>query len=625
MNRPEFHDETARPVRATDIPVESLLCPKGEGGLWPESLANDAAFVEQVEQRRRLIDALAVVQSRVTDPSVALETLISNGELSEDVIADLYERLADMLERDPEYSTIVLYLPFEYLLDTQFVPVTQKLEEQAARFKAAYMESWSVLLSVHDVRANFVDGDVLETDKRTGDLPRVAKAAHMIPFLVEKGWMTADDVRSLHDGTDDAVLRRSIADTFALLHDFGVKKDHAASDGISGTALTIDENEYSTFDPAALRSYIDDRWDDIAGTADDDTAKRRAWLADTHRRTVIDEAGNDIAASMALGRFDASALEEILFDGDHVPSQSAFVDGVRKAIEHVARNNPANATELYARFREPMRVLWERGEQATRLYLEKMLFRLHHAGVIDRATLDSFGLRVPSIGGPFSENLKTMDAETERVSAILDSIRGNGVLSELVYPVVMMYGSKLKGYGAKSADSDFGVFVRQGTPDDMRADVRDRLDAVLAGVSVSDPFYEFWLREEGNGLSVRDFDSHDVALADRTSPHVLFGSSWTGDTESMRELYARLLPTYFRQTGEQMYGHDIRRVYIEALEHDVLQYRLMHKGYERYFPTRNALEGMDARSIDGHSAFWDSGYRALATKLYIERIFLPKL
>jgi hypothetical protein len=58
------------------------------------------------------------------------------------------------------------------------------------------------------------------------------------------------------------------------------------------------------------------------------------------------------------------------------------------------------------------------------------------------------------------------------------------------------------------------------------------------------------------------------------------------------------------------------------MERDTLLYRLMHKGYEQFFPRFGGDEDY-ANRVDGESMFWDSGYRWLATRLFVNRVFLP--
>ena len=70
---------------------------------------------------------------------------------------------------------------------------------------------------------------------------------------------------------------------------------------------------------------------------------------------------------------------------------------------------------------------------------------------------------------------------------------------------------------------------------------------------------------------------------------------------------------------------NFRRQALESIEKDALQYRLMHKGYERFCAPCGGSALKKQTSLDGNSPFWDSGYRAMATKLFVERVFLTQL
>src|SRR3989344_1683252 len=115
------------------IPVESFFNPVLAAEVWPKSIVNNEVLMRQVRQRKKLIECLETRQ-----------------------MAELYESLSDLLD-DRDYRRLILYLPFEFL------------PKAPERFRRAYMKAWRSLLSAHDVRANFVDGDVLEEEQRTGD------------------------------------------------------------------------------------------------------------------------------------------------------------------------------------------------------------------------------------------------------------------------------------------------------------------------------------------------------------------------------------------------------------------------------------------------------------------------
>ncbi len=626
MHRNDVHSSGAGDEESytISIPAETLFDADARTNMWPETLTNNPVFKDQIDARKRLIDALNAIQSRITNPVLSFEELLHHKSIDEEQVADLYEALTSLLLDTSEYHRMILYVPFEYLLNSTYEPRTERLRVQAEEFRAAYMYTWNRLLYSHNVRANFVDGDVLETEKRTGDLQRVVKAAHLIPFLVQKGWISVDEVREIYDTRDDEVLRSSIADTFGVLCDLDlVDQDFLNRYGVSKVSKTVVEP--LPIQPEALERVMEERLARVSVEDGDLTKKRQAWLAEVHRKNVIEETGNEVRQSLHHHLFTDEAVQRLLLPEAHVPSQLAFIEGVRKEVESVAVKDMDAALRVYKSFHSALQTLWQIQNSEIGRYLRQLFFRLHHLGVVDAETLHSLGLSVPHLGGPFSENLKHLDAETKEVERIIDVIRSNPDFKKYVYPVVMMYGSKLKGYGTNNADDDLGVFIKPTTPDDMRATVRDLLRSICDSESPKDPISEFWLTEDTSGLAVRDFDGHDRVLGDSISSHVLFGAAWHGDINSMRELYAKLLPSYFLKTDKVMFGCNVRDIHIECLEHDVLQYRLMHKGYERYYPSAGGIKTPHADAIDGSSAFWDSGYRAIATKLFVERVFLPKL
>jgi hypothetical protein len=142
--------------------------------VWPEEIVNDQEFIDQVTSRKFLVELLEA-SSAAIPRDISLQDAVSQKYITPKQAADLYESLTKLIE-DPDYKRIILYLPFEYLPNPS-VSTTEELDRVMGEFRAKYMIAWNNLLSTQDVRANFVDGDVLEVQSREGDLPRVVKAA----------------------------------------------------------------------------------------------------------------------------------------------------------------------------------------------------------------------------------------------------------------------------------------------------------------------------------------------------------------------------------------------------------------------------------------------------------------
>lgn len=239
--------------------------------------------------------------------------------------------------------------------------------------------------------------------------------------------------------------------------------------------------------------------------------------------------------------------------------------------------------------------------------------------------LTSLGITLPALAGPFSENLKPMKEELSRLENILNLIKTNPGLSKYLYPVILIFGSRLKGYGSKDADLDLSVLVKPGTPSSDLDQIQALIKKTFSQEKTIGEIIEFWLEKDGDNLQVRDFETFNALLGESYWTHVLFGAIWEGDPKTIRELREKLLVPYLSETKKIIHGRNARGLYLEELERDTLQYRLMHRGYEQFFPRRGGLNAPHGDQVDGESMFWDSGYRQTATKLFVSRVFLPKV
>ncbi len=154
--------------------------------------------------------------------------------------------------------------------------------------------------------------------------------------------------------------------------------------------------------------------------------------------------------------------------------------------------------------------------------------------------------------------------------------------------------------------------------------IRNALRQAFVLSNIDGPIMEFWLQSHGQALRIQDKTEQDPVMADRSWVHVLFNAVWAGDDEVAQAIRRQLLLSYFMENNDQLFGRNLRPLCLEQLERDTLQYRLMHKGYERFFPTRG-LSTPHAHLIDGQSAFWDAGYRQTATRLFLHHVFLPHI
>lgn len=472
--------------------VESFLDPARVAEVWPENIATNQEFLEQVEERKKLVENFDGVFGRLPRPDISFQAATEESLVTEDQVKKAYDSLTELLKSGHDYDRIVLYLPFEMLPDKKWKP-GKKLKKSANDFRQSYMKAWRGLLQTHDVRANFVDGDVLEAEQRKDDLPRVVKAAHLIPVLVQKGLLKAGYAISLMNNTEDPVLKQSIGEALFVMADM----------------VLIPENK--------LPKNLPER--KFAEKPENVSEKRKKWLAE--------------------------------------------------------KGKPVEA--------------------------------------LTQPSIDA-----PRLKSPFSQNLESMSQETSEIQGMVRSAETNTELSQFIYPVALVFGSRLKGYGGPEADIDLAVFVKPGADFEQRKKLQALLRQNFQHEKIGNEIVEFWLEDKDGKMQIRNFDSHEVTLGENSWTHVLFGGAWQGNENVIRELREKLLTPYLTETED-------RQTRLEELERDTLQYRLMHKGYKKNFPQCGGIHTEHSDKIDSKSMFYDSGYRQLATRLFASRVFIPKL
>ena len=171
---------------------------------------------------------------------------------------------------------------------------------------------------------------------------------------------------------------------------------------------------------------------------------------------------------------------------------------------------------------------------------------------------DSFRLLTPSakLEGPFSDNVPAFESELAKIITHLKP-----------KDIVLVGGSKLKGYGITNSDLDTWLLPSNlGNPD---------------------------------------------------SVHVFFNTIWLcGRDVNFRELYhlaENIMSSYASSSTKKRA--------VERLESDLLQYRLLHKGFRRFYGIKEFATN-EYPEMDGDCPFYDDKYRKIATMLYAKYVWL---
>jgi len=632
----ENKKESVKDIQIEVPAVETLLDPAKAIETWPESITTNEAFLEQTAERRELKEILDDVFKCLPQPDMSFEDAVSQRFITEEQVKKVYSSLSRLFDSGQGYERMALYLPFELLPGKDWNPATEELQQASSRFKNSYMDAWKTLLSQHDVRANFVDGDVLEPEHRKSDLPRVVKAAHLIPKLVEKGFIRVEDVIVLMEESKDQVLKESIADALAVLADLGLitekefknmseSKDRLVRGMAKIISSDIQKEDHQTETTpksvtfSNVQGILHER---LSDTETDDyknaTEKRKQWLKQKIKQEIIESLGDEISLAIVNGNFSTVEEESFLSQTADPASQQALVEGIRKAVE-------TGGPKFYTQYKKALLTILQSGNYENQEAVSKTLRRLNQLGIVKKSELAELNIVVPELAGTFSKNLELIKEKTRDIQKVITDIESNPELSRLIYPVALLFGSHIKGYGEPNADIDLAVFIKPETPFDNREKIQSLLRQAIGNEKLGKEIVEFWLETKDDKLNVRDFPKSDPKLGESFWTHVLFGAVWEGNKDVMRELKEKLLVPYMHDSDKKINGQDARALFLGEIERDALQYRLMHKGYARFFPSYGGIITPHSDSIDSNSMFWDSGYRQLATRLFANRVFIPKI
>lgn len=611
-------------------PIESFSDIKSAETAWLRDITNLPAFKEQIRDRENIVLGFSNICSKV-EVGKNIEVAISETKISEAEAVKFYRELTEYLNRDESNSRVILYFPFELLPNPSMHQGLTEVDSVIRRFVETYKRAWLSLTGTHDVRANFVDGDVLEIDLRVGDLPRVVKAVHLIPLLLQRRIIEVKDIFELLQNSKDSLLIDDTLDALTVSIEIG--------------SLSIDQLEtVETCDNSYIRNGIHL----IKKTTAPENREKgsEAGVTLPSFKEIFEKLGSDL---VSIPKHRHGATPERIAWLNQVDVQSA----IAKSGEYICKilltgeNLPdfkvLHANEIFACI-EGLRLasILKRGvystnkEWAETLYTEHTNFReairlmyihLYHSGTIDETALESKGIDIPKLNGNLSENLKSKKELTREVLRMSEMIKHDPFLRERVYPVVLVFGSTLKGYGLEQADLDVAVFIKPKTARGDKDQIKGRLANIFNHEKIGGKSTLFWLNSTPNEdkLEVKDWGDADLSDGESSWTHVLFGASWLGDGREVKYLHSKLLANYFYNPNTFTEGQPTRQRWLEELERDNLQYRLLHKGFGRFYSVDSPVNTGQKDLIDGDTAFYDPRYRRLATQLYLEKVFLPKL
>ncbi len=581
-------------------PIETLTNLELAKQAWPSVIAEDTEFQDQVSAQQILITSYHLVMSAI-DEHDSLAAALAQKAVSEETVILFFQELMWFLSNELVNKRIILYLPFTLIVPTIATEVSDVLFRTHIRFLHVYKTVFKDMLYVQDVRANFVDGNILEPELRgTSDHTRVVKAIHLIPGLVQSGFMTWDEAVQLTKDHPDPLVHQEVVYVEKVLSDFELLDTDLNSVRASQSVRTILNNLESRINEARLINPVSS------------TPNRTKWLQKNAIEIAVTEAADEIAVSLlddgSLPPFELCTNEEL----------RVCVDAIRQA----SLENPCVFDEQNTWLATIVQNVSNIDVQDA---IDKLYRHLYVKDIVSAEEIQNRSIRIPNLAGSFSENLPYFTPSVSEFEAMTKVIAADEYLRSRVHPVAIMLGSQLKGYGIGDADADVAVFVKPGVSKDDQPVLAEKLSTVFSHERIGGSALLFWLDENVEGLYIRENTLTTNAPGLTTWAHILLNGAWVGSKSHIIALQERLLIPYLFESDDEIQGRPARFRWLEELERDSILYRLLHKGYERFYPIESPMDTEHGSWIDGSSAFYDPNFRRIATELFLTKVFLPNL
>lgn len=594
---------------------ESLLSAESKSSLLEDSVLSNPDFQKEASLRKDLIKNLDIFYKKIPNPTKPIEELADKGELSEDEIKNIYTSFSELLN-NKENSRLILYYPFELIPSKKWISESKELNKIVLEFQNKYIATWQEQIPIHDYRTNFLDGDILEPEIQTySGQPEVSKASHLIPVLVEKGLIDFNKVFELAENTNDLVVKHSILDTWPTLQDMNLisgedmnKIKNSKDSLIRNMSIILEntENEQEK-EPESLQEISMNIKSEISAQENIEVNKNKTkdrinWEHKRNLEKILNKNSLQLFQLIEKNKISIQELKTFTLENDS--NRIVAIGGITKFILN---------TENKGQIEEYTPFLKELSKDASAEVLE----------VLNDAWAK---LEHKNIDNNYSRNIlpeenKRRNAEMQEMKNYANLIENNEELKKYLYPAVLMYGSKIKGYGGINSDTDIALFIKPNT------DINDK---TIIDLKVSELFktkdvpIKFWLKQVEDHLEVINMPDGEKTGWSYMA-NILLNGAWCGEKNSIKELHNKLIAEYFYLNDKKINGVKLRDVMLRQLERDTLQYRLMHKGYAKYHAPQGGINTPNSKDIDGESMFWDSGYRRLATRLFIEKVFIPNL
>lgn len=592
--------------------------------IWPLEISLHEKLKLMVSQRRQLCDNLDYLFDLLARSGYSLSQIISNcgynleGYDLERIIS-LYDGLSDFIIESEVNRRLILYLPFEIIPELG-INGPDKFRQVILTFQANYFDAWFKLLFKSEFRANFSNGDIWEDELGRGKSEMVCKAAHLIPMLLQKKIVSLGQISQLLNEVTSLKLKSSITEALKAAAELGVINDYADETPLPQNLdywLVDDQKDLFLLMAEAARVCLENK-EDLVKRWSQILPSRIVWEEEFSRQEIIKKYATIISNSLISNSLSPTVFAKQIKNNSDLYAVLLAIYSLQLTVEKLDRYKQARASLMADDFKFWLLQMQQTDSVEIKKAIESTVLRWFNAGIIDSNYLLAFDLQPVNLGGGISVVNICSPLEIKELSDSISLLQNSPEFSAYFYSVVLIYGSRVKGYGSKYADIDLAVFVKPEIDYNRQGEeVMLMLKAAFKQEKIEGKVLQFWLASDNDRLFVKDIDGNHRFVAKNFYAHVLFDGAWFGQTDAIKELHAKLLSPY-------LFSEDFKftEICLRELERYNLQYRLLHKGYANFFPEQDKL---NTKWIDANSVFYDRGYRQLASKIFIKKIFLPKL
>ncbi len=604
--------------------VELYEAGKTETSL-PAEIAKHPQLVKEAQARRELNALLAAAFQKVADPNLDFSKAVELGVLSNAEVNLIYQKLATFMRANQHHSRLILYLPAQVLPD--MTGVTHSSAE-ARQFAGVLQDAWLKQLQDREPRASYIDGDILEAGLGAPEMIR--KAGHLLPELLRRGILQSSEVLMILEMSDEPELVKSILEGATVAHDqaYISYRDWQKFMLLSSTKMGLAESlrpaktraTVAQFDFVKTIADLEAQFAENSAYTQSISSGRAQWEKAAKMEKAIEQAAAEYSQQVIKKQLKLPAVFAI--------NQVLGIKTVLKIGESLAKIELCVAKSFAELQLKDLWQIWQSADASatTKDAIHTTLSHWKKLGVIEQAVVEKFGVIVPDLAQAMPIDVeKSLVTEYQFATESAKKIAQHPVLAQYLFPVVIMVGSRVKGQAGLSTDYDGGLVFKPNTPWEKRTEILAILRKDIPEFALIEKPLEFWLSqtESGYGLKAAPVEMHTVVRPDQI--HFFLNSLWIGQSAVVEKIRGNFMKKYLDLSRFGAEKTTVSRELYRQLEMDMTQYRIMHKGYRKFYPSAKGAAPAHAELIDWESDYWDPGFKQVATQLFLSRVFLPDL